>query len=200
MHDCIFNAHCIELFCDKSCPALTESTYLLERNNLKFNNKVFQASISDIDSATDILEQSKGSVGVKIVKDGSTNDVADLLTYCSICQNWQGSRLHCNVYNLRFSKYLEDLKKSWNSRSDSEDLEYVQIWSRSAKVLIISNIDYVDFGDFQSQTLLNLLQERQSSEFTTIIVSPPLDLLVSTRSSIFFSRLIKQLSEYLSRR
>ena len=65
----------------------------------------------------------------------------------------------------------------------------MRIFSESAKVLIISNLDYVNFGDFESQTMLNLLQERQSREFTTILVSPPINQLVSTKGSVFFNRL-----------
>jgi len=54
-------------------------------------------------------------------------------------------------------------------------------------LLIISNIDFVNFKDFQCQTLLSLLQSRDKAEFGTIIVSPQTQSLVG--SGLFFNRL-----------
>ena len=79
------------------------------------------------------------------------------------------------------------IKKSWSTKSETSDLEYMRIFSSSAKVLIISNIDYVNFRDFECQTLLTLLQSRASSEYTTFIVSPPVESLVG--DSLFFGKL-----------
>jgi len=70
----------------------------------------------------------------------------------------------------------------------------VKIWSENAKVLIISNFDFVNFGDFESQTLLNLLQTRQVEGKTTILVSPPISQLVSSKSSMFFNMLRSRMS------
>ena len=80
-------------------------------------------------------------------------------------------------------------------KGEPEELEYMNIWARSAKILIISNFDYVNFGDFESQTLLNLLQERQNGELTTILVTPSLKTLVSSKASIFFNSLKTRLSD-----
>ena len=128
--------------------------------------------------------------------------MADLVTYCAICQNWQGSQLHCTVYNLRYSKYLDDTKASWSSSSVPSDLEYVKIWSESAKVLIISNIDYVNFGDFESQTLLNLIQSRATGDKLTIFVAPPLNMLVGKQSRFFevFKQLLSSSKEVVIRK
>ena len=118
-----------------------------------------------------------------------------IVTYCAICKNWQGSRLHCNVYNLKYSSYLDDLKQSWNSRQDGDELEYKKIWTNSAKVLVVSNFDYVNFGDFESQTLLNIIQYRQDKGLTTILVTPPISSLVSTKRSSFFDLLRSNMSK-----
>lgn len=190
MHNCIFTAHCTELFCDRSCPILAETSYLLERNRIDMDSSVFKESKSHIDSALVVLSKSSGKVGAYVAKDSfNTVQAADLITYCAICQNWSGSRLHCDVYNLRYSKYLEELKKSWSGRVESDELEYMRIWSESSKVLVISNFDYINFGDFESQTLLNIIQNRQDGKKTTIFVTPPISTLVSNKSSAFFSSL-----------
>lgn len=191
MYNCIFTAHCTEQFCDKSCPTLVETSYLLERNGIEMDDPIFAVSDDVLKKFSNILDEYDGKVYTSLVSGSryTTVQVADIITYVAICKNWRGSRLHCTVYNLRFSKYLDELKKSWSAKSEPETLEYMRIFSESAKVLIISNLDYVNFGDFESQTMLNLLQERQSREFTTILVSPPINQLVSTKGSVFFNRL-----------
>lgn len=148
---------------------------------------------SSIDRYTSILAQCKGHCRTLIntSSTSSTSTVADAITYCAICENWKGSQLHCTVFNLKFSKYIEQLQKSWSSKDDSSPAEYLKIWATNAKVLIISNIDYVNFKDFQSQTLLSLLNDRTDPDLTTIVVSPQLSGLVG--DGPFFSRLVEVL-------
>lgn len=196
MNNCIFTAHCTELTCDRSCPAYVETSYLLERNEINFNNLALYADKSMIDQAVKVLDKSVGNIGAHVVSGRYTTiQWADTITYAAICQNWQGSQLHTTVYNLRLSKYLDMTKRSWGMKGEPDDLEYMNIWARSAKILIISNFDYVNFGDFESQTLLNLLQERQNGELTTILVTPPLKSLVSSKASIFFNSLKTRLND-----
>ena len=190
MYNCIFTAHCTEPICDQSCPVLAETSYLLERNNINMNNKVFSAPDDKMQKMLGILAAADGRFGTYIVPSDETSFYsADLLTYCAICKYWKGSRLHCMVYNLKYSKFVDELKKSWSGSGESELLEYMKIWSESAKVLIISNFDYVNFGDFESQTILNLLQTRQMNNLTTIMVSPQIGTLVSSKNSTFFTML-----------
>ena len=188
MNNCIFTAHCTEAVCDRSCPILAETSYLLERNNIHIDSPVFNSNMKDIQSATSVLDKINtmpNKLGVVI--SNNTISISTLLTYCAICRHWQGNRLHCSVYNLKFSNYVEAIQKSWSTTSNSDLLEYEQIWSTTSSVLIISNIDYVQFKDFQSQTLLNLIQTRINNGLTTIIVSPKLQSLVGTGQ--FFNRM-----------
>ena len=57
----------------------------------------------------------------------------------------------------------------------------------------IKNIDYVNFKDFQCQTLLSLMQSRANSDLTTIIVSPPVKSLVGEGQ--FFAKLTDIISK-----
>ena len=200
MYNCIFTPHCTEAFCDKSCPILVETSYLLERNNLNFNNPVFSASDERVRNMLRVLsvaENRASRFGVyRISADESTIQSADLLTYCAICKYWKGSRLHCSVYNLRYSKFIEDTKKTW-SGIEPDTYQYMKIWSETSKILIVSNFDYVNFGDFESQTLLNLIQQRQANNLTTIFVSPQIGTLVSGRKSTFFDMLITMMKNNL---
>ena len=69
----------------------------------------------------------------------------------------------------------------------SDNTEYTKIWSESAKLLIISNIDYVNFKEFQCQTLLSLIQNRDANGLSTIIVSPQITSLAG--DGLFFGQL-----------
>jgi len=184
MLNCIFAPHCTEQICDKSCPIYTETTYLLERNGITQKNPVFNLDQRCIDKGRRILSDAEGSLKV-VTTDGDTNSVSNILTYLAICDNWKGSRLSCSVYNLKFSKFIESTQKSWNQKNPSSNLEYEQIWAQTSKVLIISNLDFVQFKDFQAQTLLNIVQDRRSEGLTTIIVTPGLNSLIGSGS--FFS-------------
>lgn len=188
MQDCIFSGHCMESRCDKSCPMFIQTIYLLERNGIQLNSNVFKSDPVQVNNTLKILDSSQGKLGV-ILDNNDTSARSDLITYCAICQHWKGSQLHCVVYHLKFSQYVEEIQRSWSNRGgESESLEYTKIWSKSAKVLVISGIDYVNFKNFQCQTLLELIQQRNSNpDNTTIIVSPPLSSLVG--EGAFFSRL-----------
>lgn len=193
MHNCIFSGHCTEDgSCNASCPILAQTTWLLEQNSISMNNPVFRMDLKEMNKYTNLLSASSGKLATVTVSGATmTNQVADALTYCAICENWRGSQLHTVVYNLRFAQYLEATQKSWSFNNDDSTIEYMKIWVRDAKVLIVSNIDYVNFKDFQCQTLLSLLQSRANTGSTTIVVSPQVSSLVG--DSQFFGRLTEML-------
>jgi hypothetical protein len=186
----MFTGHCIKATCDQSCPAYAESSFLLEQNSIGLNSAVFHADPALVAKYNRIIENAEGKLQTVIAK--NTNVASELLTYCGICKYWKGSRLHTVVYNLKLSQYVEGIQNSWSKTTALDELEYQKIWISKAKLLIISNIDYVNFKDFQCQTLLSLLQSRDKPEFTTIIVSPQTQSLVG--SGLFFNRLQETLN------
>lgn len=189
MHNCIYSGHCTNQTCDQSCPTLVETSYLLERNNIDIKSAVFKSNKEDINKCLDILTEAEGKFRTLI--NDTLTDPSDLLTYCAISQNWKGSRLHCTVYNLRFSKYIDDVKQSWSGRGNVDLLDYTKVVTESAKVLIISNLEYVNFKDMECQTLLTLIQNRVNKGLTTIVISPKISNLVG--SGPFFGRLTEVL-------
>lgn len=186
MHDCIFTGFCVNGECDKACPDYVESTYLLEKNNISLKSNVFHADPKLVQRYHNIVASSEEKKLITVVAN-NTNEVAELLTYCGICKHWKHSRLHMVVYNLRFSQYLDNIQKSWNTKGMADNTEYTKIWSESAKLLIISNIDYVNFKEFQCQTLLSLIQNRDANGLSTIIVSPQIKSLAG--DGLFFGQL-----------
>jgi len=196
MYNCIFNGHCMEEQpCNTSCPALAQTSYLLERNDIKMTSPVFKLSDSEVSRYYDILHTSLGKTTSVVVPSGEfTNQTADALTYCAICENWRGSQLHCTVYNLKFAQYLETLQSSWSFGNDANDaVSQMKIWVSHARVLIVSNLDFINFKDFQSQTLLSLLQSRIGIDLTTIVVTPTISSLVGEGQ--FFARLTNILTK-----
>ena len=185
MDNCIFSGHCIKTTCDQSCPAFAESAFLLEQNSISMNSNVFHADPNLLAKYGKIVENAEGKVQTVIAK--NTNSVAELIAYCGVCKYWRGSRLSTVVYTLKLSQYLESIQNSWSRTSNLDSLEFQKIWLEKAKLLIISNIDFVNFKDFQCQALLSLLQSRDKPEFGTIIVSPQLQSLVG--GGLFFNRL-----------
>lgn len=176
--------NCIESQCDGSCPLYAQFSYLLERNGIQDNGRCELLTESEINKYLKIFENiSKYSTDYdrdpigSIITNKSTIDIANQLTYCAVWNNWKGSQLHCTVYNLNFSKYIELTKQSWSNDS-SDDAEYVKIWAETAKILVISGIDFVNFKEFQSQLMLSLLQTRLQKRLATIIVSPNVSSLI----------------------
>jgi len=186
MHNCIFTGFCVNGECDKACPDYVQSSYLLEKNNISLKSNVFHADPKLLQKYTSIVNASDEKKLITVVAN-NTNEASELLTYCGICKHWKHSRLHMIVYNLRFSQYLEGIQKSWNTKGMTEEVEYIKIWAETAKLLIISNIDYVNFKEFQCQTLLSLLQNRDANGLSTIIVTPQLTSLAG--DGIFFGQL-----------
>lgn len=185
MNKCIFSGHCIKTTCDQSCPAFVESSFLLEQNGIEINSNVFHADPLLLSKYNKIVEGAEGKLQTIIAK--NTNAVSELIAYCGICKYWRGSRLHTSVYTLKLSQYLDRVQNSWSNNSNLDDLDMQKRWISNAKLLVISNIDFVNFKDYQCETLLKLLQSRDKKDLGTIIVSPPTQSLVG--SGLFFNRL-----------
>ena len=190
MRDCMFTGFCVNGKCDKSCPDYVESSYLLERNGISFNSSVFHADPKLLQKYSNVVNNSETKLSTVIAT--NTNSAAELLTYCGICKYWKHSRLNVVVYNLRFSQYIDNIQKSWSGKANSDEIEYIKIWAEKAKLLIISGIDYVNFKEFQCQTLLSLIQNRDADKLSTIIVSPQTNALAG--DGTFFLQLKKMLN------
>ena len=130
MHNCIFSGHCIKTSCDQSCPSLVESAFLLEQNGIGLNSNVFHADPALLAKYSKVVEDCEGKLQTIIAK--NTNSVSELIAYCGICKYWRGSRLHTLVYNLKLSQYLESIQKSWAGSTNTDELEYQQIWTSKA--------------------------------------------------------------------
>jgi hypothetical protein len=181
---CPFKQYCRKAVCKNVCADWAEIQYLLERNNLERNMDIYATSATDIQKHSEWL--TAASTTHRVVVSDNTVDTASRLTYAAICQHWKGNAFHCAVYNLNFMEYLNRTQQSWGNGND-EELEYINIFIQKAKVLIISNIDFIQFKDYQAQLLLNIINNRNIYRQSTITVVPKLNSLVG--SGTFFTRM-----------
>lgn len=191
MIDCIYGANCICKQCDLACPAHAEIKYWLDRCGIDIENNVYRTDASTLDSVRHIVESSTNRLNSMRVKD--TLKASDLFCYCAICLYGRGNAFNGGVYNLNFHKYIDEIKKSWTNRYESEWLEYARLWNLSSDYLIISHLDYINFNDFESQTLLTLFQERNKSNKTTFVLLPKGIKLVGKGQ--FYKYLLDKLEE-----
>lgn len=192
VHNCIYTSLCDKQNCDRSCARNAEISYWMERCNIEMNNPILK-NTSEFTVYRNIIDNSIGKI--KIVNAKDTVKSGDFLCYVAISLHGTGLAFSKGIYKLNFSEYIEKLKDSWNSRYESESLEYMRIWLKSERYVIINGMDYVRFGDFESQTLLQIMQSRRSVDQSTILVIPGIDQLVGVPTSVFFTRLIDKLNE-----
>lgn len=180
LYDCIYSPHCTYTQCDMACPVHAEVTYWMERCGITMDNYALHASADNIQKFRNLLESGTGKINA--IKAEKTVLAADLLSYCAICMYGHGTALSGGVYNLNYSEYIEEIKHSWNTREEDELLQFMKIWSSAANYLIISHLDYINFKDFESQTLLGLLQSREGAKKSTFIVIPKSSNLIGSGS------------------
>ena len=182
--NCPFKQYCQRPLCRNTCPDFTEIDYLLERNFLLGNKNIYSFSDKMLQNASECLTAAEKCY--KVVTTTDTSEVASCLTYAAICNYYKGNTYHCSVYHLNFADYVNDIQRSWTDGM-TDELEYTNIFIEKCKVLIISNLDFIQFKDFQAQTLLNMAHSRKLHGQSTIIVSPKLNSLFG--SGAFFTRL-----------
>lgn len=177
MINCPYNNCCIKSFCDLSCSEYSEFMHWMNRCDLTVKNPCICASLEDICLANDLIQksiedtnnQNSNYMHISVYSGDKSQYMADLTAYLAICKYCRNIGFYNGVYKLNFAKYLDEIKKSWNSRYNSEHLEDMKIWIHSSRYLIIYNLGLVRFGDFESQTLLSIFQDRYTDDKYTIL-------------------------------
>lgn len=190
VNNCVFGAFCCEQICDRSCTKWAQMDYLMMRNGLDYSSRPFQLKQESLDRYIQAYESSIGKTIVFTSKD--TIKSAEALAYVAVCNKWKGSAMRVKSFHLMFSKYVDALQSSWGN-SKTDDVAYSEIWSKSSDVLIISGMDYVNFKDYQSQLLLQLVQDREREGKTTILVCPRIENVMG--SGKMYSLLISKMKQ-----
>lgn len=175
MNNCIYTPYCTYKQCDLACPANTEISYWMKRCGISMKNPCLSASKNKIDRARELLDEHSGETCY--YKSSNPIEAADIFCYTAICLHGRGTALGNGIYHLDYASYIDKIKDSWNDHIESYDLQMIKVWINAAKYLFISNLDYVKFGDFESQTMLKLFNDRRDSDKTTFLISGKEDLI-----------------------
>lgn len=188
---CVFASYCVNRNCNEACIEYVQSNYLFMRNNILGHSNVFAMDPKKLTKFTQIFDKAANHFSTYIEKN-DTSQTAEIFAYIAVCNTWKNSALRCRTYTLNYFHYLDLKKGSWTGVK-TDELEYMEIWVKTARVLIISNLDFVRFNDFACQELLGKLEMRRyDPNFTTIVVSPPLSSLVG--EGMFFPKLTAYLN------
>ena len=201
MIGCPYNNSCIKPTCDLSCSEFSEFEHWSNRCGLTMANPAISAQFEKISEVDKLIQSAKNDVDsdssyihIGVYSGEKAQLVADLTSYVVICKYCRNIGFYNGVYKLNFSQYLEEIKKSWNTRVN-EKLDDMKIWIKSSRYLIISNLGLVRFGDFESQTLLSIFQERYDREKYTILVLEKGKFSLPGKSdSLFYSKLKKEIT------
>lgn len=185
---CVFSSYCSSTYCDMSCVKNTISQILLDKSDIQTSNNVYKLDSTCKSSAWEIVNSSFGSF--KVICKDDPSQYADILTFASICNFCVGHGSSVNVYHLKYSKYIQSIRDSWSS-GVTPKLRESQAFVSNSKILIISGLDYYNLKDFECQTLLTLLQERDRANMCTIIVVHDVNSLFG--SGPFFNPLKEKL-------
>jgi len=201
MLNCPYTSSCKRLICDFSCKVFAEYSHWTNRCKISLNNPAIKASLDQISLADTLIKKAaednlpESSFTTMSVYSGNKPLlIADLVTYLAITRYCKDAGFYNGTYKLDFADYLDETKKSWNNRYNATDLEDMKIWIRSSKYLIITNLGLVKFGDFESQLLLSILQERYEPErYTIIVLDKGRFALPGKQESMFYSKLRNEL-------
>lgn len=171
---CPFSSQCERAFCDYSCGKNVLFDVMMKKSEIKPQD-VGAISVKLRDKVKQDLVKFKGSTIYITANRGNKmlGDIYAWLAACKLCP-YYGSDV--TVYHLKYSKYLEQLRQSWATKYEPEELIEARCFINTARVLVVSSLEYVQYKDFESQTLFSLLGERSyNREFTTIVVGPEIN-------------------------
>lgn len=202
MKNCPYNNSCIRLRCDRSCKTYTEFEHWANRCGLTVKSPIFCAEQSKIEIASEILKKAQNDalpnsnyLHLGVYSGSDFQVIGDLITYLAIVKYCSGAGLYNGVYRLNFSQYLEETKNSWDRSYDTSFLDDIKIWLRTCRCLIIFNLSLIRFGDFESQTLLSIFQQRYDQNKSTIVVLEGGRLCLPGKlDSIFYQKLKNEMT------
>ena len=201
MLGCPYNNTCIKPNCDLACSEFSEFEHWANRCDLNIANPALRVSQSKILEADKLIQLAKleaplesNYIHISVYSGDKAQLMADLISYVAICKYCKNIGFYNGVYKLNFSQYLEEIKKSWNTRNNDK-LDDIRIWIRSSKYLVIYNMSLVRFGDFESQTLLSIFQERyDQAKYTIVVLEKGKFSLPGKSDSLFYSKLKKEIT------
>lgn len=171
---CPFSSQCERAFCDYSCGKNVLFDVMMKKSEIKPQD-VGAISVKLRDKVKQDLAKFKGYT-IYITANRSNKMLGDIYAWLAACKLCPYYGSDVTVYHLKYSKYLEQLRQSWATKYEPEELIEARCFINTARVLVVSSLEYVQYKDFESQTLFSLLGERSyNRDFTTIVIGPEIN-------------------------
>ena len=145
------------------------------------------------------MDKFEGTTGMVLCNKDS-KWLADLYTWVAICKlaRYYGSDM--TVFHLNFNQYMQNLRAGNWGKGESEKMSITRYLIRTVKVLVISGLEYIQWYDMESQTLMQLIGDRErNTNFSTVIVGKhPKDFMTPYTNRPFAAKIYGILEEIVS--
>ena len=195
---CPFCAACDAPVCDYSCNRTSTLNSMMDLSELE-PTKFGEIPEDSIKMILDYMDKFKGKTGMVLCNKNSKY-LADLYTWVAICKlaRFYGSKM--TVFELDFNWYMQNMRSGNWGRGETERMSDVRYLLSTVRVLVITGLEYIQWYDMESQTLMNLIGDRErSTDFSTVIVSRhPKDFMGAYTHRPFAARTYSILEEILA--
>lgn len=197
MIDCPYTEQCQRSDCNFAC--VRNGVYLSWRNRcgLKLDNPAFKATKHDVIDDTKVIKAAINDersdsrfVHLSFVESVQSKKAADRIVYTILGKYIDQLGVSNGIFEIDLDNYISMIKDSWSHSEKSQKLIDTQIQIKSARYLIVYNLNLVRFGDFESQTLLRIYQDRSdTNKFTITVVGAGKHKLFVKNDSVFYHQL-----------
>lgn len=192
-HQCMYCNICTEYECNFTCIKGVTSQYYVDASNFPLYSSEFMNFYTDEDFVRfgKIIKDHRRGYGVVVSK--GRKYLSDAFFYAAMVIENYHSLYWPEAFMLNYRKYTDSYRRSWTTGEEPDSLQEARYNAEHCCTLIITGLDTMIFGDFESQTLLALLEDRNKAKQSTIIVMSDVDSInTNSRSTTTFVRSLRE--------
>lgn len=192
-HQCMYSNVCTEYECNLTCIKGVTSEYYVNASNFPLYSSEFMNYYNDEDFVKfgNIIKDHRRGYGVVVSK--GRKYLSDAFFYAAMVIENYHSLYWPEAFMLNYRKYTDAYKRSWTTGEEPDSLQEARYNAEHCCTLIITGLDTMIFGDFESQTLLALLEDRNKAKQSTILVMSDVDNInTNSRSTTTFVRSLRE--------
>lgn len=192
-HQCMYCNICTEYECNFTCIKGVTSQYYVDASNFPLYSSEFMNFYTDEDFVRfgNIIKDHRRGYGVVVSK--GRKYLSDAFFYAAMVIENYHSLYWPEAFMLNYRKYTDSYRRSWTTGEEPDSLQEARYNAEHCCTLIITGLDTMIFGDFESQTLLALLEDRNKAKQSTIIVMSDVDSInTNSRSTTTFVRSLRE--------
>ena len=192
-HQCMYCNICTEYECNFTCIKGVTSQYYVDASNFPLYSSEFMNFYTDEDFVRfgKVIKDHRRGYGVVVSK--GRKYLSDAFFYAAMVIENYHSLYWPEAFMLNYRKYTDSYRRSWTTGEEPDSLQEARYNAEHCCTLIITGLDTMIFGDFESQTLLALLEDRNKAKQSTIIVMSDVDSInTNSRSTTTFVRSLRE--------